>query len=156
MQSQFIKLVRHPFKFKAFILSKLPVAFFCGIRVVYVDSEQCKVSVPFKWLTQNPFKSIYFACQAMAAEMSTGVLAMGYLYKEIPTSMLISKMNARYYKKAKGKVFFTCADGSKLKALIGEALSTGEPREFTALSKGVNENGELVSEFEFTWSFKTK
>lgn len=156
MKNEFITLIQHPLKSMLFLLTKLPVAFFCGIRVVYVDAGQCRVSVPYKWLTQNPFKSTYFACQAMAAEMSTGVMAMGNLYKEVPTSMLITKMTARYYKKATGKVIFTCEDGLQMTNIIGEAISSGKPMEFTALSRGLNQKGELVSEFEFTWSFKTK
>lgn len=156
MKNEFLSLIKHPLKSFLFLLTKLPSAFFCGIRVVYVDAGQCRVSVPYKWLTQNPFKSTYFACQAMAAEMSTGVLAMGNLYKEPPTSMLITKMTARYYKKATDKVIFTFEDGHQMSNVIREAISTGKPMEFTALSKGVNQKGELVSEFEFTWSFKTK
>jgi hypothetical protein len=33
-------------------------------------------------VSQNPFRSTYFACLSMAAEMSTGALALGIYIKE--------------------------------------------------------------------------
>ena len=77
---------------------KLPAAYFCGIRVRYTDETKCAVTVPFKWLTKNPFRSTYFACLSMAAEMSTGVLAMGHVYKKDPeVSMLVTKIEANFF-----------------------------------------------------------
>ena len=57
-----------------FYFQKLPAAFFSGVRIKEVGETKCRVSVPYKWFTQNPFRSTYFACLAMAAEMSTGAL----------------------------------------------------------------------------------
>jgi hypothetical protein len=71
MNRKFLELVMHPFKFRLYLLSKLPSAFFSGVRVCYIDEEKCVVTVPYKWFSQNPFKSTYFACLGMAAEMST-------------------------------------------------------------------------------------
>jgi hypothetical protein len=34
------------------------------------------VSVKHRWINQNPFNSMYFAVQAMAAELATGALVM--------------------------------------------------------------------------------
>jgi hypothetical protein len=51
----FINLVKNPFKFSMFLLSRLPSAFFSGVRVRDISHERCLVTIPFKWLTQNPF-----------------------------------------------------------------------------------------------------
>src|SRR5437773_1785553 len=61
---------------RAFLWWKLPLAAIAGLRVRRLDAGACEVTVPFKWLTQNPFKSLYFAAHAMAAEMSTGALVL--------------------------------------------------------------------------------
>lgn len=46
------------------------------------------------------FRSTYFACLAMAAEMSTGALAMAHLYhSDPPVSMLVVKLESEYFKK---------------------------------------------------------
>jgi len=154
---EFIRSMKHPVKFRMFLFWKLPAAFLSGVRIREMDEHRCAVSVPYKWLSQNPFRSTYFACLAMAAEMSTGALAMAHLYKRRPpVSMLITKLSAEYHKKAVGRTLFTCEDGDALKAAIEKAIATGEGQEFVAKSTGRNEGGEVVAVFFFTWSFKAK
>ena len=153
----FIQLVKHPVKFRMFLLMKLPSAFFCGVRVKSISAENAAVTVPYKWLSQNPFKSTYFACLAMAAEMSTGLLAMANTYKSKPAiSMLVTGLQATYHKKAVGITTFTCEDGNAIAETVKESIATGEGRTIKARSVGKNENGEIVAEFFIEWSFKAK
>ena len=140
-----------------YLLYKLPAAFFSGIKIRQIDEERCVTSVPYKWFTQNPFRSTYFASLAMAAEMSTGTLALSNVYKRSPgISMLVTNMEAAYFKKANGTTFFTCENGKEIAASINEAVSTGEAKKIIAKSTGLDKNGELIAEFLFTWSFKAK
>jgi len=139
------------------MFSKLPSAWLCGVRVRAIDESHATVSVPYKWLSQNPFRSIYFACQAMAAEMSTGLLAMGHLHRRNPqVSMLVTKIEGSFVKKATGRIYFTCNDGNAILQTIEKAIETGEGQSITATSNGVNKNGEAVSVFKIVWSFKAK
>ena len=155
---EFIQIVRNPVKFRLFLLSKLPSAYFSGVRVRYIDEDQCKVSIPFKWLTQNPFRSTYFASLSMAAEMSTGALAMAHLHKRKPSvSMLVIKVESEYFKKATGLTTFVCTDGQLLKQAIEETIRTGEPVSVRVASAGINaKEEETVALFHITWSFKVK
>jgi hypothetical protein len=154
---QFQQLVRHPVKFRMFLFSKLPSAFFSGVRVKSIDENETVVTVPYKWFSQNPFKSTYFACLAMAAEMSTGLLGLMHTYKREPAiSMLVVGLEAIYHKKATAITIFTCADGAAINDTIEEAIRTGEGRSMRARSTGINMNGELVAEFFITWSFKAR
>ncbi len=140
-----------------FLLTKLPSAFFAGVRVREADENKCVVTVPYKWFSQNPFRSTYFACLSMAAEMSTGALAMAHLYKRQPqVSMLVVKVESEYFKKATGRTTFRCEDGILLKSAIEESVATGEARSVRAKSVGRNKEGEVVAEFYITWSFKAK
>ncbi len=149
--------MKHPIKFRMFLLFKLPSAFFCGVRVQDIDEKRCVVTVPYKWFSQNPFKSTYFACLSMAAEMSTGALAMAHVYKRFPAiSMLVVKVDSEYSKKATGKTTFTCEDGEALLRTIQDSIATGEGRTFRAKSTGRNASNETVAEFYVTWSFKVK
>lgn len=153
----FIRLVTHPLKYRLFLLSKLPSAFFSGVRVREMDTEKCVVTVPYKWFSQNPFRSTYFACLAMAGEMSTGTLGMAHIYKRKPgVSMLVVSVNANYYKKAIGRTTFTCTDGGLFKKMIEEAIRTGEARTVEAKTVGKNKEGEVVAEITVTWSFKSR
>ncbi len=153
----FIELVKHPVKFRMFLFSKLPSAFFSGVKVIGISEEKAIVTVPYKWFSQNPFKSTYFACLAMAAELSTGLLAMLNTYKRSPVvSMLVVSMEAKYFKKATSVTAFICEDGKLIADAVNEAIQTGEGRIVKAKSTGKNSNGELVAEFYITWSFKSK
>ena len=140
-----------------FLLSKLPAAFFSGVKVKFVDDEKCEVTVPYKWFTRNPFGSTYFASLSMAAEMSTGILAMSNVYRQKPPiSMLVLKVNGDYKKKATGITTFTCDQGPLIQRLVQEAISTKEARTVSLNSIGKNEAGEIVAEFFIEWSFKVK
>jgi hypothetical protein len=153
----FFKLANNSFKFRLFLLTKLPAAYIAGIRIKQCNDESCSVSVPFKWLTQNPFRSTYFACLSMAAEMSTGALAMANVYQRKPgVSMLITSVESKYHKKAIGKTVFICNDGEKIKYTVNKAYQTFTSQSVIAKSEGYNQQNELVAEFWFTWSFKVK
>lgn len=155
--NEFLQLVRHPLKFRMFLFYKLPAAFFSGVRVRYIDADKCVTTVPFKWLTQNPFRSTYFASLAMAAEMSTGVLSLAHLHKlKPPVSMLVVKLESNYFKKAVGRTTFTCVDGSLIQQTIARSIETGESHSINAKSIGTNDKGDVVAEFFVTWSFKRK
>ncbi len=153
----FVKLMMHPLKARVFLFSRLPSAYFSGVRVRELDGAHCMVTVPYKWFSQNPFRSTYFACLAMAAEMSTGALAMAHLHGRDPSvSMLVVKLEANYFKKATGRTRFTCNDGAAFDNAIEESIATGEARTVSAKSTGINDAGEVVAEFIITWSFKAK
>lgn len=153
----FFALVRHPVKFRLFLLSNLPSAYFSGLRVKDISDEKASITIPFKWFTKNPFRSTYFACLGMAAEMSTGILAMANIYKRKPSvAMLITSIEGKFIKKATGTTIFTCADGLKIKETVKEAIETNQPVQVEALSTGRNEQGEIVAEFLCVWSFKPR
>jgi Domain of unknown function (DUF4442) len=155
--TKFLQLINNRFKFNLFMFSKLPSAFFCGVRVQFADENKCIVTVPYKWLSQNPFKSTYFACLSMAAEMTTGVLGLAHIYKRNPAvSMLVVNINGTFLKKATGKTTFTCIDGLLIKQTIEDAIADGQGKTVTAKSTGTNADGEVVAEFLITWSFKAK
>ena len=90
-----IKHMRSRLGFGAYLGAKLPLAAFAGLRIDTFDAGQCAVSLPYGWRTQNPFQSIYFAAQCMAAELSTGALAMLPIQSSNESvSMLVTNMNA--------------------------------------------------------------
>jgi hypothetical protein len=156
-QTKFQKLVNNSLLMRMYLLKSLPMAFVAGIKVKSLTNEKAITTVRFSWLTQNPFRSMYFACQAMAAEMSTGLLVMNEIYYSKPSvSMLIVKNEAVFHKKAVGKITFTCNDGNHISEIIAKARKTGEPLTTDLRSIGTDEAGDKVAEFVFTWSLKVK
>lgn len=154
---QFQQIITNRFQFAFFKLLKLPAAFFAGLRIRTLTESEAVVVVKHSWLNQNPFKSMYFAVQAMAAEMSTGLFAVGQTYKRNPpVSTLVTGIEAKFYKKATGIIAFKCTDGLSVAETIDACIADGEARTLICKSTGLNQQGEMVAEFFITWSFKSK
>lgn len=146
-----------PRKLNTFTLFKLPSAYFCGVRTQYIDAEKCIVRVTHRWINQNPFKSMFWAVQGMAAEFSTGALMMTKIKESGKhVSMLVTSNSATFSKKATGKITFTCNDGNLVDEAIQKAIKTGEGQTVSMKSVGVNEEGIEVSTFIFEWSMKVR
>ena len=146
-----------PSKFNTFLFLKLPSAYWCGVRVKHITAEECIVGVKHRWINQNPFRSIYFAVQAMAAELSTGALVIQSIKSSRRNiSMLVASNKSIFTKKATGKITFTCNDGHKIEQAIQQAVTTGEGQTFWMKSVGTDESGDKVSEFDFEWTIKLK
>src|SRR5215218_6464918 len=124
--SSFYKALSNPFNFKIFLVSNLPAALYSGVKLLHATEEECVVTVPYKWFTRNPFRSTYFACLSMAAEMSTGILALANIYQRTPkVSMLVVAIEGKFYKKAIGKTKFVCKDGQSIMQSIQLAIDSG-------------------------------
>jgi hypothetical protein len=144
-------------KLNTFLFFKLPSAYISGVRVKQISTEMCTVSVRHRWISQNPFNSMYFAVQAMAAELSTGALVMLHIKnsgKKI--SMLVANNKGNFSKKAKGRITFTCNDGNLIEDAIAKTIATGEGQTFWMKSIGIDEQGDQVSEMNFEWSVRAK
>lgn len=146
-----------PSKINTFMLFKLPLAYFGGVRVVSISEKTVIVRIKHRWINQNPFKSMFWAAQGMAAEMSTGVSVMkGIQDSGRKVSMLVTNQKGNFTKKATGKIRFECHNGDLVANAIKESIETGEGRVITMKSEGFNKEGVSVSNFEFEWSLKVK
>ncbi len=153
----FRKLANNPFRLNLFFIKHMPMGLLNGLRILELDENHARVSVPYNYLTKNPFRSLYFAVQSMAAELSSGAMAIAEVKAAPrPVSMLVLDMDAKFTKKAQSKVVFTCNDGPAIRRAVKETLETGEGRTVKITSIGVDQQGNQVSEFHFTWTFKAK
>lgn len=137
----------------------LPAAGFMGVRLVHLTDVECKTSLRLSWRNKNPFRSQYFAAQAAAAEMATGLPAFQLMRRKGQSiSMLITGMEAVFLKKATGVVEFTCNDVQAIKDAIQEALA--QDAQAVQVKVAVDaiqlSDAEVVSTFTFNWSFKKR
>ncbi len=145
------------FQLHLFLFLKIPISWIAGVRLKEMNDEICITKVKFGWLNQNPFNSMFWAVQGMAAEFSTGFLCAEKIRKSgKKISMLVVHNQAEFTKKAVGRVTFSCLQGKELDAVLQKAIETGEGQTLTMFSEGKNQKGDLVSKFAFTWSFKVK
>ncbi|MFA7445832.1 MAG: DUF4442 domain-containing protein [Flavobacteriaceae bacterium] len=146
-----------PSKLNTFLFFKLPSAYISGVRVKKITEQSCEVTVRHRWINQNPFRSMYFAVQAMAAELTTGALVMYQIQKsKKKISMLVFSNKSSFTKKATGKITFSCSEGHKITEAINKAIETKEGQTCWMKSVGINEKGEQVAVFEFEWTVKVK
>ena len=136
---------------------KLPSAYLCGVRTKYIDDNKCVVSVNHRWINQNPFNSMFWAVQGMAAELTTGALMMSKIKQSGKNiSMLVANNKATFTKKATGRITFECNEGHLIDEAIKKAIDTGEGQTIWMKSAGKNKDGVEVSNFSFEWTIKVK
>ncbi|WP_375605259.1 DUF4442 domain-containing protein [Flavobacterium davisii] len=146
-----------PTKLNLFLFFKLPSAFWSGVRVKRIDDYECQATVKHRWFNQNPFNSMYFAVQAMAAELTTGALVMKQIKESGKNiSMLVANNKGTFTKKATGKITFTCSDGRLIEEAIKNTIATGEGQTFWMKSIGMDEKGDQVSVMDFEWTVRVK
>lgn len=146
-----------PRKINLFLLIKLPSAFLAGVRVESISETTCVTRVRHSWINQNPFKSMFWAVQGMAAELSTGTMMMVEIKESgQKISMLLASNKATFYKKARGKITFTCNDRKLIKEAIMYTVSNSEGQTLWMTSEGRDSSGDVVSPFEFEWTIKVK
>lgn len=146
-----------PSKINLFLLFKLPSAWFCGVRLKYIDRSKAVVRVKHRWINQNPFKSLYFAVQQMAAELSTGALVMQAIKRhDVPVSMLVIETQSQFHKKATGQINFECHFGQQVIEAVNRSIKENSPQVIDMPVNAYNSEGITVSEFSFKWSIKPK
>lgn len=150
-------MLRNSIKFRLYLLLKLPLAFLAGLRVERFDASVSEVSVPYRFLTKNPFKSTYFAALAMAAELSSGLQAMDAVQRSPrPVSMLVLHMKADFIKKARSRITFKSTEGRAIIQAVEACLQSNEGQTITVSTQGFDSSGQPVATFWFTWTFKQK
>ena len=144
-------------QFNKFLFFKLPAAWWCGVRLRHMDSKRAEVTVKYRWINQNPFKSMFWAVQGMAAELSTGAMVIDQIRQGgEPVSMLVASNKAVFTKKARGLIRFICEDGYLIREALEHTIQTGEGKTFWMKSVGTNEGGQEVATFHFEWTVKKK
>jgi hypothetical protein len=145
------------FSYNTFLFFKLPSAYWSGVRVKSVDDKECKVTVKLSWFNKNPFKSIFWAVQGMAAELTTGMLVTKEIReRNVNISMLVTSNSSKFLKKATGRITFSCNQGFDVKKVFDELDKENSTSKILLFSKGIDEAGDIVSEFEFEWSLKRR
>ena len=149
--------MKSPFQYNLYNFFKLPSVWWCGIRVKSVNEESCLVSVKHRWINQNQFKSMFWAVQGMAAELSTGLLLMNEIARTKKSfSMLVLNNKANFSKKATGRISFNCNQGRQIKDCLNKAISLGTPQTIWLNSSGLDSKGDTVSKFSFEWTLKLR
>lgn len=152
-----LKRMRSPLVMSAFQAAKMPLGFAAGLRVDAIDRATCRVSLPGGWRTQNPFGSMYWAAQGMAAELATGLHPFLFTRAApVPVRMILAGCEGSFTRMCKGRGTFTFDQGAVLEAAFAETLRSGEQVLCPVHAVGHDAEGVEVSRWTFTWSFRAK
>jgi acyl-coenzyme A thioesterase PaaI-like protein len=140
-------------EFEEYLTTHIPIAWEAGVRFESYDGNSCSISVELGLMNQNPFRSMFWAVEGMAAEFAGGMMLLSKIEATgVQMSTLVVNGTMTFTKKAVGKIEFTCDQGSKIDQEIEAAIATKEARAFELTSIGIDEEGDQVAEFVFTWS----
>lgn len=128
-----------------------------GIKMIQLDEAISVSEVPMRWGNKNPFNSMYFAVQSMAAELSTAApVLMALKGSDADIALIIVELKAEFVKKAQSKVTFSCVDFDKITNAVAQLKCTGDIAMVTARTTGRDVDDNEVANFYFTWSFKRR
>ena len=145
-----------PNQINKWMLFKLPAAWLTGVRISSISDTKCEVKVRFKWINQNPYRSMFWAVQGMAAELTTGMLLTKSIQESNTNiSMLLIGNKSNFYKKAVGRIKFICEQGETAKELIN-LTKKNKTHKAWLKAKGFDETGDIGSVFDFEWSCKKR
>ncbi len=152
-----LRRIQAPLALTAFMAAKMPLGIPAGLRIDRVDRASCTASLPGGWRTQNPFGSMYWAAQGMAAELATGL--HGFILcsaAPVPVRMILAGCEGSFGRMCKGRGRFVFSNGQLVEDTILKTLASGESVLCPTEVIGYDLGGEEVSRWTFTWNFRAK
>lgn len=143
---------------RAFGLSKVPLIFHTGLRVVAIDAEHCVVRMPYRRRNRNHLRSLYIGVMMVGADVAGGLLAFQRVHESgRRVSFAFKDVQARFLKRAEGDTFFECSDGVAITRAVDETFRTGErvnQAVRVVATTPTRLGDEPVAEFDLTLSVK--
>ena len=152
-------LWRETLALRWFGLAKVPLLYACKPRVVQLDDTTAAVCIPLTRRTRNHYHSMYFGALSVGADCVGGILALNHIrLSGKPVALLFKDFHADFLKRPTDDVVFTCRDGLKVKALVAEAVASGQrvntPLAIEATVPKVSD--EVVARFTLTLSLRAE
>jgi hypothetical protein len=156
-QKKFRDSFLSPLRQKIYFIKNLPMGLISGIKLIGLDESISITEVPYRWLNKNPFRSMYFAVQSMAAELSTAaMIIMALKGIDRNAALIITGVKAEFVKKAKSRIIFSCRDYEIVCDAMRKLRVPGDEVSIEVKSEGRDADDEIVATFVFTWSFKAR
>jgi acyl-coenzyme A thioesterase PaaI-like protein len=152
--------VRNRFLIWLFAFTKIRMLHYIAPRFVEMTNERSVVLIRLNRRTRNHLNSMYFGVMAAGADMAGGLMAMRLIQDSGRKVALIFKdFRAEFFKRAEGDTLFTCNDGAAVRALVKQAIDTGERVNATVHVTATVPSvlgDDPVAQFELTLSLKLR
>lgn len=145
---------------RVFAFAKIPLLWWVRPTVIEMSEQKTILKIPLSRRTQNHMNAMYFGALAMGAEASVALRAVFEIHEsKQKVDFLFKDFQANFLKRAEGDVLFICEEGPGVRALLAEAIRTGErmTQSFNAYAvvPSVDPNVK-VAEFKISLSLKKR
>ncbi len=147
------KKLNSTFTFRLWMLRHLPMGWLSGMVIEKLDDQGCTVMLKDRWWIRNPFGSVFWAVMGMAAEMSTGAWIFASV-SQSKTRFILVGLDARFYRKAKGKSYYICLPGMDVPDIFERILNMDDPLVVTLPVIAIDPQGEKLADFSFHWQLR--
>lgn len=137
---------------------KVPMIGYVKPRIITLDESQIVVRIPLKRRTRNHLNSMYFGTLAVGADIAGGL--HGFYHAQLAqcnVSLAFKSFQAQFKKRPESDVYFVCAMGNDVKAMIEQSKASGErvnqPIEIKAYTHYLTQPEE-VADFTLELSLK--
>jgi len=130
-----------------------------GLRLEMLDDQICTIGLRYRWRNRNPFGSVYFAAQAAASELATGLPAFLEIrrIRDQQISMLVMDIQMNFLRQARGKVYFRFDQIHLVRNAILRAKGTDDAQFCELTVVGLDaQTGDQVSTCRITWRFRRR
>ncbi len=142
-----------------FGLTRIPLLFYVGVRVVEITPERLVARIPLRRRTRNHLGSMYFGALCIGADCAAGAIAMHLIRQQSKHISLVFKdFSAEYLKRAEGDVDFCCFQGKEIAELVAQAASSDErvEKQIDIIATVPAQGDDPVARFSLTLSLKKR
>jgi acyl-coenzyme A thioesterase PaaI-like protein len=112
---------------RAIGLTKIPLLFFIGPKVVELTEERSVIRVPLRWRTKNHLGVMYIGALAAGADLAGGLIALQRINASGKrVDLLFKDMKAEFMRRVEGDAYFTCSTGAEIRRAVEQTIETGE------------------------------
>lgn len=96
-------------------------------RLVKLTDEEIVICLPLRRRSRNHLNSMYFGALSVGADLAAGL--HGFYHADLAeskVSLVFKSFQAQFLRRPEADVYFVCAEGNTIKAMIQETINTKE------------------------------
>lgn len=121
------KMFRFKLFFWYFCHFKVAMIGYLKPRLIKLDEEEIVICLPLKRRSRNHLNSMYFGALSVGADLAGGL--HGFYHAELAqckVALVFKSFQAQFLRRPESDVYFVCADGATVKAMIAETKLSKE------------------------------
>lgn len=136
---------------------RMPLLALSRARLIELELNAATSVLPFALTNRNPFGSMYFAAQLMAAELACGGLVLLHdANHEHNFSPIVKHIDVEFMRAGFDDITYHCDQGVKAARLLERAMRTKDRVEETFNIEGSTPKDGVITRVSIVWSARFK